>query len=169
MLKKTVLILLIASALSSATYARRGDVFDYVRYLTEQAEEQFGKLKEEVSYYQPFAKTMTSEYNDNKTKYTVEVALPGYERKNITVEIIPEKKQNTLIISAGEEVKIEKKKDKQTVKKEKSQKTKIVKTLPEDVKIESCDWKYDNGMVIVECDVEKKKAEKKTVKVPYKK
>jgi HSP20 family protein len=80
-------------------------------------------------------------------EYTLELAAPGMERKDFKVEV----ENHTLSISSEKEEKTEKKKESNGYVKKEYSYTSFCRsfTLPEDVKEDSIDAKYQNGILTV--------------------
>lgn len=105
-----------------------------------------------------FNEDMKANYKKTETGYDVDVALPGYNKEDIDLNLIDGK---TLIISAkhNEEVKDEHREFKRFAS--------VSRTFhfDEDVKLDDVKAKLDKGVLRLELPFDKEKAEKKKIEI----
>jgi len=171
--KKTLLILLIFFSTSQNIFPAWYDIFNTgLKKSMEQLQESFGKLQQEVSNMQFFkSSSIKRGYDQSKNNYYIEIEIPGYESKNIKVDIEKSGQQKYLMISAKQvvETQIIKKGKKKQVTTEKSEvkSFQTTESLPSNVKEREAKWHYKNGILTVKIPIDKSvESQKETISIP---
>ncbi len=113
----------------------------------EKMEESFLEFRQELSE-QLYTPKITSDYDTKKSVYFVEVELPGYEEKEISIQAKISKDERMLTIKASREKKIDSKQEKASFQ--------TTRTLPKNVHPEKATWEYEKGVLRVEMPTEAK-------------
>jgi HSP20 family protein len=101
---------------------------------------------------------------ENLTNFAIEIAIPGFKKENFSIEV----EEDTLKVSSKlVETKEEVEKDTRYTRREFNfEKFERSFTLPEDIKIEDIDAKYENGVLKITLPkMEEKKTLKKMVEI----